>query len=268
MAPLKIVLNGTSSITRQPERGALNFIVKASGPNRESVSKEVSETSNEINRLFKDLSPKTETGETIAGSPVTSFSSTSLQTRSQVPMNKSGNPLPTVYYATLSLNAVFQDFKKLDEIVGKLISYPNVEILSLDWYLTEATQKALSSEARTEAMSDAVRKANDYSRVIGRVVEAVDIRESAGGVRFGMNSGLYNPYMQNQMRIQGMQQPQQMQQMQQQHVAQSNIAPPVVFPDPDSNLDSDSGASTAFSLSPQLIRYTNSVDVEFQAADN
>lgn len=256
MAPLKVILGGNSSITRQPERGALSFIVQAAGPNRESVSKEVTETSNEINRLFKELSPKSETGETIAGSPVTSFSSTSLQTRSQVPTDKSGQPLPRVYHATLSLNALFQDFTKLNEIVGKLVSYPNIEIQSLDWCLTEATQKALSSESRKEAMRDAVQKANDYAEVVGLEVVAVEIRDSGGGVQSEMNTGRYNSYMHAR----------QMQQMQmQQQVAQSNIGHPAVVSSPASNLNSHSGASATLDLSPQLIRYTNSVQVKFEA---
>ncbi|CAG8895837.1 unnamed protein product [Penicillium egyptiacum] len=259
MAPLKIVLDGTSSITRQPERAALRFIVKANGKTRESVSKEVTETSNEINRLFKDLAPKTETGETIQGSPVTSFSSTSLRTWSEVPSDKSGKPLPTKYHATLSLNALFQDFTKLSEVVGKLFSYPNIEIQFLDWCLTEATQNALSSESREEAMRDAVRKANDYARVIGREVVAVEIREPAGGLQFGMNGGRYNPYMQGQMT-------QQMAHQYQQKMARSTI-PPAVGSSPAPNLNLDSGAP-ALDLSPQLIRYTNYVEVEFQAAYN
>jgi hypothetical protein len=123
MAPLKIVLDGNSSTTHQPERAALSFIIKATGKNRESVSKEVTETSNEINRYFRDLCPKTETGETVQGSPVTSFSSTSLRTWSHVP-NKSGKALPSVYHATLSLNALFQDFTKLSEVVGGAVFLP------------------------------------------------------------------------------------------------------------------------------------------------
>ncbi|KAF4763455.1 hypothetical protein HAV15_000453 [Penicillium sp. str.  len=133
------------------------------GATRESVSKEVTETSNEINQLFKELSPKTETGETIPGSPVASFSSTSLQTQCEIPTNKSGKPLPAVYHATLSLNTLFQDFTKLNEVVGKLLTYSNVEIQSLNWCLTEATQKALNSESREEAVRNAVQKANTTS---------------------------------------------------------------------------------------------------------
>ncbi|KAJ5512682.1 hypothetical protein N7463_002234 [Penicillium fimorum] len=247
MTPLKIVLEGKSSITRQPERAALAFVIHTSGPSQETVSKEAIEASNDIGRLFKELSPKTETGETIAGSPVTSFSSTSLRTDSQLPRDKSGDPLPTDYNAVIWLNALFQDFTKLSEIVGKLISFPNIEIKSLDWRLTEATQKALGSESREEAMRDAVQKANDNARVIEREVVAVEITEVRGGGQHEVKSNL---------NIQ-MQQLQQMRQVQQQQMAQPCVpySPRV-----------DSLASPGLDLLPQLIRYTDAVQVEFQAA--
>lgn len=254
MAPLKVVLDGTSTISRQPEQCALRFIVRATGPTRESVSKEVTETSNEINQLFKELSPNTETGEKIPGSPVASFSSTSLHTRCEIPTNKSGKPLPAVYHTTLSLNALFQDFTKLNEVVGKLLTYSNVEIQSLNWCLTEATQKALDSESREEAMRNAVQKADDYARVVGQEVHAVQIRESGSGLQCGINYGLNYPYPMNQM---------QFQQMQQQRVT----GPSPKLDASTFNRNSYLGASTSLDLSPQLIQYASSVEVEFEAVE-
>ncbi|KGO78034.1 Protein of unknown function DUF541 [Penicillium italicum] len=253
MAPLSIFVDGKSSVTRQAERGNLNFIIKAIGTDREGLSKKVTETSNDINRLFKELSPKADTGEIIPGSPVTSFSSTSLETRFHFPRDEEGERLPTVYHANLSLHAVFQDFAKLNEVVGKLIFYPNIEIASLGWCLTEATQMALSSESREEAMRDAVQKANDYARVVRREVDAVDIRETGGGLQYGMNSrmipGQHNLHMQSQMATM---------QMQQQQVVQSNTGQPTVFDSPTIHLDSYLSGSPALDLNPQLIRYLTS----------
>ncbi|KAJ5836463.1 hypothetical protein N7447_002489 [Penicillium robsamsonii] len=255
MAPLKIVLEGKSSITRQPERAALAFVIHTSGPNQETVSKEAIEASNEINRLFNELPPKTETGETIAGSPVTTFSSTSLRTDATFPGDSSGERLPTIYHAIISLNALFQDFTKLGVIVAKLISYPNIEIKSLDWCLTEATQKAMSTESREEAMRNAVQKANDYAGVIGREVVAVEVSELRGGGQFDKR---YNPDLHRQ----------QMYQPQQQQMAQSGVRYSSMVDSSASSLKSHSGASPGLDLSPQLMRYTNSVEVIFQAVHN
>ncbi|KXG50081.1 uncharacterized protein PGRI_060480 [Penicillium griseofulvum] len=143
------------------------------------------------------------------------------------------------YSASLVLNAVFHDFNKLNEIVGKLIAYPNIEIKCLNWRLTEATKKALSSESRQEAMRNAVQQANDYVSVIGREVVAVSLCEMAGGSENQMTQARILP--------------------------QSNAEPMYQFTDPALKLNPDSGASDALNLSPQLIRYTNPVQVEFDA---
>jgi uncharacterized protein YggE len=257
MAPLRIMLQGTSSITCQAERGDLSFIVKARGTSQDSVSNEVTEASNQVNQLFEELSPRTETGEIISGSPVTSFSSTMIHTGSEKPLHLSGNPQPTGYSASLVLNAVFQDFNKLNEIVGKLISYPNIEIKCLNWRLTEATKKSLSSVSRQEAMRDAVQKANDYASIIGQEVVAVSISEVGGGTHLEYSPWQYNTRYQN---------PIPTQQMTQAHILPQSSAEPMyqctdlpLHPNPDSD------ASDALNLSPQLIRYTNSVQVVFEA---
>jgi hypothetical protein len=103
-------------------------------------------------------------------------------------------------------------------------------------------------------MRDAVRKAKDYIRVIGREVVAVEIRESL----FGLNGGRCNAYMPGQMMMQ--QQPQPL-------VHRPTTPSTAVFPSA-SNMDLDPGAPMTLDLSPQLIRYTNHVEVEFQAADS
>ncbi|KAJ5603079.1 hypothetical protein N7537_006035 [Penicillium hordei] len=52
------------------------------------------------------------------------------------------------------------NFTKLNEVVGKPLTYSNIDIQSLDWCLTEATQKALNSESCEGAMRNAVQSLN------------------------------------------------------------------------------------------------------------
>ncbi|CAI7678848.1 unnamed protein product [Penicillium manginii] len=80
MNPLKITLAGNARVSRQPERGILNFYVFNEGEDREDVIEKVTETSNEISNVFKQLSPKDEAGNTVADAPVAVFSATSLRT--------------------------------------------------------------------------------------------------------------------------------------------------------------------------------------------
>jgi uncharacterized protein YggE len=67
-------------------------------------------------------------------------------------------------------------------VVAKLLSYSNLQIQSLHWILTEASQKELVSETHKEAMRDAVQKANDYSDIIGRKVIDVAIYDGEGRI--------------------------------------------------------------------------------------
>ncbi|KAF4765045.1 hypothetical protein HAV15_003089 [Penicillium sp. str.  len=185
MGILTITVGGSSVITRRPERGVLNLTVNAKGSTREIVSHKVSETTNELNQLFKELSPKTESGDPTADAAVVTYSSTSLRTWSWNIENEGSVFKVQEYRGNLSFVAVFRDFTKMSEVAGKLVAYSDVDINSIDWELTAATKKALSSESRKEAIRDAVQKANDYTEVIGRKVAAVEIRDG-GNSSFGM----------------------------------------------------------------------------------
>ncbi|KAJ5970612.1 uncharacterized protein N7479_000530 [Penicillium vulpinum] len=175
MEALKIKVCGESSITRLAEEGALRLTVESEGSDLDSVSKEVISRSNELSELFKALSPKTNTGTATANAAVTKFASTFLRTRNYTPYDKDNKLLPKVYQASMSLSIVFRDITKLSQVVGQLVAYSNVEISSIDWSLSEATQKTLRSQMRREAIRDAVTKANDYAEEVGRQVYPVEI---------------------------------------------------------------------------------------------
>jgi hypothetical protein len=185
MAPLKVTVGGSSVITRQPERGILNVTVNAEGSTRQIVSRKVTETSNELTKLFKDLSPKTESGELTEDAAVVTYFSTSLRTWRWQVHGGASCVRNQEYRGNSSLVAVFRNFTKMSVVVGELVGYSNVDINSIGWELTAATKKALSSESRKEAIRDAVQKATDYTEVIGRKVVAVEIQDG-GNSSFGM----------------------------------------------------------------------------------
>ncbi|KAJ9493149.1 hypothetical protein VN97_g24 [Penicillium thymicola] len=187
MGILKITVDGSSVITHRPERGVLNLTVNAKGSTREIVSHKVSETTNELNHLFKELSPKTESGDPTADAAVVTYSSTSLRTWSWNIQNEQSLFKVPEYHGNLFFVAVFRDFTKMSEVAGKLVAYPDVDINSIDWELTAATKKALSSESHKEAIRDAIQKANDYTEVIARKVAVIEIRHG-GNSSFAMSA--------------------------------------------------------------------------------
>lgn len=180
MEPLKIRITGESSIARLAEQGVLRLTVTSEGPELATVSTEVISRSNTLTELFKTLYPKADDDTATADAAVTKFASTFLRTRSYTPRDKDKQPLPKVYQASMALGIVFRDITKLSQVVGQLVTYSNVCINSIDWSLTKATQDALYSRVRREAIRNAVNKANDYAREVGREVYPVDIMESGG----------------------------------------------------------------------------------------
>ncbi len=178
MEPLKIRVNGESSISRLAEQGVLRLTVTSEGTVLATVSKEVVSRSNELSELFKTLSPKADNGIATDDAAVTQFASTFLRTRSYTPRDKDNMSLPKVYQASMTLRIVFRDINKLSQVVGQLVTYSNVEINSIDWSLSDATQNALCSQMRREAVRDAVNKANDYAGEVGREVYPVEIMDN------------------------------------------------------------------------------------------
>jgi uncharacterized protein YggE len=180
MPSLKITVTGESAVTHFPERGALAFSVRANGSRQEEISKEVTSTSNEVQQFFKTLCPQTKEEHTASEHPVTTFSSTNIKTWSH-PFDRTGEPVPNPHYASISFKAMFRDFSKMSEVIGKLLAYPKVEIDSIDWRLTDETGSKLASEARKMALRDAIRKAEDYAEVVQRKVVAVEMTDFAQG---------------------------------------------------------------------------------------
>jgi uncharacterized protein YggE len=172
MAPLKIAVTGKSSINHAPERGTLRFSVKSNGAEQETVAKEVTSTSTNLQSWFK--STFFSTADSATESPLTKFSSTSITTWRKS-TDEYDKLLPNPHNASISFKAVFQDFSKLNHAIEQLLAYPKVEIDSLDWSLTDETGGRLASDARKLALRDAIQQAEDYSDVLGRNVAVVEI---------------------------------------------------------------------------------------------
>lgn len=235
MAPLTITVSGESVTNHHPERGILKVAVRADGPQQEVVSKEVTSTSNQLHQLFKELSPKTESGYATVDAPVTTFSSTVLKTWSRVPTDDKDRPLPRVHHATSSFQAIFRNFAKMSEVVGKLVAYPKVEIDSIDWQLTDGTVKALGSESRKQAIRDAIQKAEDYAWVLKREVVVVEITDDG-----------YGSYARTQ-------------QTARVHASRRRV---------NTGGDDDEDNDNILDLTPQQIQFTCSVHVKFEAVSD
>jgi uncharacterized protein YggE len=236
MAPLTINVSGESIISRHPERAVLHIAVKSDGPDQDTVSKDVTTTSNDLHQLFKELSPKNENGYANVDAPITTFSSTFLRTWSRVPTDDKNKPLDRVHHATSSFEVIFRDFNKLSEIAGMLVAHPKVEIDSIEWRLTDDTKKALGSESRKMAIRDAVRKANDYAEIIGQEVVAVEVSDGGSTSHVRARQMFGAPPVRERARI-------------------YTSSSPGMASEEDTSLD----------MNPQQIEFTGSVHVRFES---
>lgn len=187
MAPLEIRLQGNSVIARPAERAVLSVKVSSEGTSQETVSNDVTLTSNNLVKIFRELAPKDEVGNATPDAPITVFSTPSLQTRSWISTTSRNNEtvqLPRCFEASSRFKVIFRDFEKLGEISDKLFKMPHTDVTETEYILTDKTQEDLGSESRKAALRDAIQKAQDYAEVVGKNVVAVEITDqgyTAGG---------------------------------------------------------------------------------------
>ena len=176
MPRLEIKVVGDSTICRHAERGVLSIAVASQGPSQETVSQDVTSSSNHLRTIFQALAPKTASGDATPDAPITIFSMTGLSTQTWIPQDRDCNPLPRLYSVSTSFRVIFCDFDKLADVASTLLITPHVSIENTTWRLTDDTYASLASESREMAMRDAVQKAEDFADVIGREVLAVEIK--------------------------------------------------------------------------------------------
>ncbi|KAF7858798.1 uncharacterized protein EAF02_011122 [Botrytis sinoallii] len=162
--PLEIYIQGTSQVQLPSECGNLVIAVTSEGTSQISVSEAVTQASNNLEALFKQLSTKP------------SHSSNSANAASQEPPTRA-------YEASSNFEVKFQDFEKLAEVASSIFITPNAEIRSASWSLTEETKKAAGILGREQAIKDSISKADDYARVLGREVAATEVRDNGTNLK-------------------------------------------------------------------------------------
>jgi hypothetical protein len=185
--PLEIHIQGSSLIECPAERGTLIIAVNSQSTSQVTVSDQVIQTSNSLQALFKGLSTPTESQESDDSAkeepPVTGFTMTNLRTRSWEPESKDGNKIERIYEASSQFQATFRNFDKLAEIANTLFTTPYTEIRSTTWSLTDETKRATRVLGREKALKDAIVKAEDYARVLGRQVVATEVRDNGTNLK-------------------------------------------------------------------------------------
>lgn len=133
--------------------------------------------------------------------PVTLWSSETLRVWSSRPWSDTGEQLPLIYHASVSIRASFSDFAALSTFIELASITAGVRIDGISWELTKARRQAVISEVRSRAVKDAVTKATIYAQSIGLgTVRAIAIADPGMLGDSGGTGGGGAPYAAQMMR--------------------------------------------------------------------
>jgi uncharacterized protein YggE len=166
MAPISIIVTGTSTIVRKAERATLHIDVSDTGPNQKEAMDHVTATAKQLQSGFKLLAPTEGGASTSARPAITRWTMSNIST-GQWTSWTAGQP-EHGHRASTTFEVRFADFEKLSVACADLSRMKYVSIRSLNWSLSEGTQAGLASESRRQAVADAVVKAQDFGKAFGR----------------------------------------------------------------------------------------------------
>jgi uncharacterized protein YggE len=180
MAPLKITTAGRATKTHPAERALLRLAIKDTGPKPATVASNVQNATARLQNILSTLTPKSATSDGVT--PVLKW--TMGTPTSYTYMRSESLSKASRYHAvSTSVEIEFVEFKALASLAAQLSSMDFVQLVGVDWSLTDATKEVVSREARTLACRDALTRSQDYARGFGkenRSVEAVEVLESSG----------------------------------------------------------------------------------------
>lgn len=159
--PTEITVRGSSAAFRPPERGTVHAAISYEGPAMPPVYDKVARDLESVKASLEPLHDG-------ARGPVTWWSAQQLRTWSNRPWNKDGKLLPLVHHASVGVEVKFMDFTALSRWVAEHISgTEGFRVSRVDWALTVENRDALRKQVRTEAVRDAVTRAQQYADALG-----------------------------------------------------------------------------------------------------
>lgn len=157
MSETVITVQGTASEWFDAERATAHVQVQFDGPERQPVFDAAVARAEEVAEALRALD----------GSAVTRWSSDRVNVWSQRPWNEQGAQLPPVYYASVSIEARFQDFEALAGFVERFATVAGIAIGGISWDLTEERRRAVTTDIQARAVRDAAERAAVYATAAG-----------------------------------------------------------------------------------------------------
>jgi uncharacterized protein YggE len=157
----EITVRGSYAAFQQPERGTAHVSISYEGEEMASVYDWVATDLEAVKASVLALLD----GER---GPITWWSAEQLRTWSAHPWNADGEQLPLVHHASVGVQVTFLDFQALSRWVGQHVAdTAGFRLSNIAWALTVKRRDELAKEVRTQAVQDAVNRAQQYADALG-----------------------------------------------------------------------------------------------------
>ncbi|MCS5734036.1 SIMPL domain-containing protein [Herbiconiux daphne] len=160
MSETIITVAGSSQLRRNPERARVRIGVGFEGSKRDSVLAATRAAHESLTGSLESILDE-------QNGPVRNWHSEDIRVWGQRPWSQDGARLPVEFHSAVFVDAEFDDFEALSEWIDVVSIREGIAIDGIDWLLSRETERALQSEARQEAIADAVAKAHEYADALG-----------------------------------------------------------------------------------------------------
>ena len=155
-----ITVQGEAEARRIAERAVLSLTAETDGPDRSPVVDAVTAAAAELTAALAADHDET------AG-PVVRWKSDRARVWSDRPWSQTGEQLPLVYHAAISVTAEFSDVEALSRFVEAASRAEHATVGAIGWNLTESTRLELEAQVRADAVRAAVAKAQQFAEAVG-----------------------------------------------------------------------------------------------------
>lgn len=153
-----IAVSATAEERVEPELGAVQLSVGASGPERAAVIERANAAHERLLLEVRRLE---------AAGVLDTWSAGQLRVWSHRPFNSEGRQLPPVHESRGEVEVVFRDLGALSAWVSESVTGDDVALGGVDWRLTDPTRALVRERAQRGAVAEAVAKARVYAEALG-----------------------------------------------------------------------------------------------------
>jgi uncharacterized protein YggE len=160
MSETIITVAGSSQLRRNPERAQVRIGIGFEGSKRDSVLAATRAAHESLTGSLESILDEHD-------GPVRGWHSEDIRVWGQRPWSQDGARLPVEFHSAVFVDAEFDDFEALSEWIDVVSIREGIAIDGIEWSLSRETEEALQSEARQDAIADALTKAREYAGALG-----------------------------------------------------------------------------------------------------